>query len=77
MPVVIRFSALSASSLDIEVMAWFTTSDRGEFQRIRGDVLLQFMDVVQECGTGFAFPTTTVHLAGGFASDQLGDQCHA
>jgi hypothetical protein len=26
--------------------------------------LLQFMDVVERAGTGFAFPTRTVHLAG-------------
>lgn len=60
--VVVRFSAFSPSSLDVEVMAWFTTSDWGEFQRIREDVLLEFMEVVHACGTGFAFPTTTVHV---------------
>src|SRR6185437_714754 len=60
--VVVRFSAFAASSLDIEVMGWFTTSDWGEFQRIREAVLLQFMDVVSAAGSAFAFPTTTVHL---------------
>ncbi|MGH7617378.1 MAG: mechanosensitive ion channel family protein, partial [Gemmatimonadaceae bacterium] len=61
--IVVRFSELAASSLNIEVMAWFRTSDWGEFQRIRQDILLRFMDVVEEAGTSFAFPTTTVHLA--------------
>jgi MscS family membrane protein len=61
--VTVRFSALSPSSLDIEVMAWFETSDWGEFQGIRQDVLLQFMDVVEQAGTSFAFPTQTIHLA--------------
>ncbi len=61
--VVVRFSELAASSLNIEIMAWFQTADWGEFQRIRQDVLLQFMDVVERAGTSFAFPTTTVHLA--------------
>ncbi len=60
--VVVRFSALGASSLDIEVMAWFQTSDWGEFQLMRQDVLLSFMDVVEKAGTSFAFPTRTVHL---------------
>jgi MscS family membrane protein len=60
--VVVRFSAFSASSLDIEIMAWFATSDWSEFQRIRQEILLQFMDVVAAVGTAFAFPTSTVHL---------------
>jgi MscS family membrane protein len=63
--VVVRFKQLGASSLDIEVMAWFMTSDWGEFQLIRQEVLLDIMAVVERSGTGFAFPTRTVHLAGG------------
>ncbi|HEY4133101.1 MAG TPA: mechanosensitive ion channel family protein [Gemmatimonadaceae bacterium] len=61
--VVVRFSELASSSLNIEVMAWFRTSDWGEFQAIRQNVLLKFMDVVERAGSSFAFPTTTVHLA--------------
>lgn len=63
--IVVRFAELAASSLNIEVMAWFTTSDWSEFQLIRQEVLLSFMDVVESAGTSFAFPTTTVHLASG------------
>jgi MscS family membrane protein len=61
--IVVRFIELAAASLNIQVMAWFNTSDWSEFQRIREEVLLEFMDVVEEAGTSFAFPTTTVHLA--------------
>jgi MscS family membrane protein len=61
--VIVRFMAFGASSLDIEVMAWFQTSDWGEFQVIRQDVLLSFMGVVERAGSAFAFPTRTVHLA--------------
>lgn len=61
--VVVRFKELAASSLDIEVMAWFETSDWGEFQAIRQEVLLSFMKVVELAGTSFAFPTRTVHVA--------------
>ena len=66
--VTVRFKELAASSLDIEIMAWFTTSDWAEFQAIREDVLLSFMGVVESVGTSFAFPTRTVHLAGARAS---------
>jgi MscS family membrane protein len=61
--VVVRFSAFAASSLDIEIMAWFETPDWGEFQLIRQEILLQFMDVVERAGTAIAFPTRTIHLA--------------
>jgi MscS family membrane protein len=61
--VVVRFKELAASSLDIEVMACFQTPDWGEFQLIRQEVLLDFMAVVERAGTGFAFPTRTVHVA--------------
>lgn len=60
--VVVRFKELAASSLDIEVMAWFETSEWGEFQLIRQEALLQFMEVVEDAGTSFAFPTRTVHV---------------
>ncbi|MBI3932086.1 MAG: mechanosensitive ion channel family protein [Acidobacteria bacterium] len=60
--VVVRFREFAASSLDIEVMAWFATSDWSEFQLMRQEVLLQFMEVVEQAGTSFAFPTRTVHL---------------
>ncbi len=60
--VVVRFKELGASSLDVEVMAWFATSDWGEFQSIRQEVLLKFMEIVEHAGTSFAFPTRTVHV---------------
>ncbi len=63
--VVVRFQALGASSLDIELMAWFETADWSEFQLIRQEVLLQFMEVVEAAGSSFAFPTQTVHLMPG------------
>jgi MscS family membrane protein len=60
--VIVRFQSFGDSSLNIEVMAWFQTSDWGEFQLIRQDILLAFMEVVENAGTSFAFPTRTVHL---------------
>jgi MscS family membrane protein len=65
--VVVRFREFASSSLDIEVMAWFRTSDWAEFQRIREGVLIQFMEIVERAGSSFAFPTRTVHLARGAA----------
>ncbi len=60
--VVVRFKEFGASSLDIEVMAWFQTAIWSEFQLVRQEVLLRFMEVVEGAGTSFAFPTRTLHV---------------
>jgi MscS family membrane protein len=60
--VTVRFSELADSSLNIEVWAWFQVRLRVEFQLIRQEILLGFMEVVEKAGTSFAFPTRTVVL---------------
>ncbi len=60
--VTVRLKGLGDSSLDIEVLAWFQTSDWNEFTAIRQDVLLAFMEVVEREGTSLAYPTRTVEL---------------
>jgi MscS family membrane protein len=69
--VVVKFKELGSSSLDVEIMAWFQTRDWGEFQGIRQEILLQFMEVVERAGSSFAFPTRTLHLAGPARFDDL------
>jgi MscS family membrane protein len=68
--VVVRFKEFGASSLDMEVMAWFQTSQWPEFQLIRQEVLLRFMEVVERAGTSFAFPTRTIRVVDETASAQ-------
>jgi MscS family membrane protein len=63
-PVRARFIGFGASSLDIEVFAYVMTSDQAEFLGIREDVLLRIMDIVEQSGTGFAFPSQTLYFAG-------------
>jgi MscS family membrane protein len=60
--VVVRFKELGDYALNIEVMAWFLTADWGEFQLIRQELLLGFMEVVERARTSFAFPTRTIHM---------------
>ena len=62
--VVVRFNDFKDSSLNVEVMAWFQTSDWNEFTAIRSDLYLRFMEVVERAGSSFAFPTRTVHVVG-------------
>jgi MscS family membrane protein len=63
----IRFTSFADSSLNVEVVAWFQTSDWAEFTLIRQEMLLAFMEVVERAGTSFAFPTRTLHVVGGEA----------
>jgi MscS family membrane protein len=62
--VIVRFIGFGASSLDIEIMAWFLTQDWNEFTAMRQQQLLEFMAIVERNGTSFAFPTQTLHLQG-------------
>jgi MscS family membrane protein len=58
----VRFVALGASSLDIEINAWFKTTDADEFALCRQEILLRIMEVVEASSTRLAFPTRTVHV---------------
>jgi MscS family membrane protein len=60
--VTVRFKGIGAASLDVEIGAYFETSDGDEFMRIREEVLLGFMDVVERAGTSFASPSQTIQV---------------
>jgi MscS family membrane protein len=68
--VVVRFARFSDSSLDLEIMAWFQTCDWSEFQTIRQDVLIAFLEAVERAGSSIAFPTRTVHVIGEASSQR-------
>jgi MscS family membrane protein len=61
-PARIRFVGFGAYSLDLEIFAYVDTPDWNEFLGIREDLFLRIMDAVEEAGTGFAFPSSTVYL---------------
>jgi MscS family membrane protein len=58
----VRFVGFGASSLDIELFAYVKTTNGPEFLSVREEVFLQVMDIVNESGTGFAFPSQTLYL---------------
>lgn len=62
-PVRVRLIGFGASSLDVEVFAYVDSADWGEFLGIREDLFLRIIDVVEESGSGFAFPSQTVYMA--------------
>ena len=61
-PARVRFVGFGAYSLDLEVFAYVDTEDFNEFLAVREDVYLRMMDVVEESGSDFAFPSQTTYL---------------
>lgn len=61
----VRFSEFGAFSLNIELFCWIETTAIDEFREIRETLFLQIMEIVEGNGAAFAFPTQTIHLAGG------------
>ena len=60
---VVRFEKFGPSSLDLDVSAYFETRDWAEFQKIRQELLLEFLTVIERAGTSLALPATNVVLA--------------
>ena len=58
-----RFTGFGASSLDVEIFAYILASDMATSLRIREELNLAVMEIVDSCGADFAFPSTTVYLA--------------
>ena len=53
---------LGASSIDVDVVATFETADWDAFAKVRQEMLLRFVEIVERNGSSFAFPTQTVHM---------------
>jgi MscS family membrane protein len=61
-PARVRFVGFGACSLDLEIFAYAATSDWNEFLGVREDIYLRIMDIIDEAGTSFAFPSQTLYL---------------
>jgi MscS family membrane protein len=60
--IIVRFKGFSASSLDIEVIAWVATRDFNIFRAAREEIYLKYMQIVRRAGSEFAYPTSTVFV---------------
>jgi MscS family membrane protein len=59
----VRFVAFGTSSLNLDVFAYVQATEYPVFLEIQEDLLLRIMDIVEQSGTGFAFPSTTAYIA--------------
>jgi MscS family membrane protein len=62
-PARVRYVSLGAYSKDLDVFAYLACKAEDEFLAIQEDLLLRIEDIVNEAGTGFAFPSQTAYLA--------------
>jgi MscS family membrane protein len=58
----VRFKQIGEYALIIEIAALFQTTDWDEFTRIRQEMLLRFIEIVEESGTALAMPTHTLQV---------------
>ncbi|MGH9206562.1 MAG: mechanosensitive ion channel family protein, partial [Acidimicrobiales bacterium] len=52
----VRFIGVGAYSLDVEVVAYITTSDSDEFLALQQELLLKRLQAVEQAGTALAVP---------------------
>ena len=58
------FKALGADNLTVEMFAYFETKDYVAFLAVQEDMLLTIMEIFEQMGVEFAFPSQTLYLAG-------------
>jgi MscS family membrane protein len=60
----VRFLKVNAYTLDVEVFAYLLVPDYTTFLAVQEELLLALMQVVEDAGSGFAFPTQMTYVAG-------------
>lgn len=60
---IVNFNKFAASSLDFFVYVFTKTTDWITFHRVKQDVLLKILEIVDAHGAEVAFPTSTIHLS--------------
>lgn len=60
---IVNLDRFGPSSLDFFIYTFTKTTDWIRFHEIKQDVMMQIIQIIEEQGAEFAFPTTTVHLA--------------
>lgn len=62
-PIRVRFRAYGASSKDVEVLAYIEAEDLSQFLERQEPLLYKFGEIVEQNGSGFAFPSQTLYMA--------------
>jgi MscS family membrane protein len=59
----VRFTGFKNSGLELEIFAYILEAEHPVFLAIQEDLLLRFMNLVEQSGTSFSFPSQTTYIA--------------
>ena len=62
---IVNFNKFASSSLDFFVYTFTRTTNWIEYHKIKQDILLRIINIVEGHGAECAFPTSTLHIASG------------
>ena len=62
-PTRVRLVGFGGSSVDLELYCYVQTNNWEDYLAVREDVFLRIMGIVDQSGTGFAFPSQTTYLS--------------
>ncbi len=60
-PVRVRFTGFEDYALNVAIRVYIRTADYNEFLAIQEDLLLRMIKIIDQAGTGFAFPSRTLY----------------
>ena len=58
----VRIDSFSDSSIDMLVQAFTVTNDWGEFLKIKEDLAVKIIEIVEKNNAGFAFPSQSIYV---------------
>ncbi len=62
-PARIRFVSIGSDKLNLEIFAYVLVSNFDEYLEVQEDLLLQIMEIINDSGAQFAFPSQTIYFA--------------
>ena len=69
----VNFTTFAPSSLDFFVYTFTKTTDWADYHKVKQDVLLRILAIIESHGAQAAFPTSTVHMPEGLAVQPVGN----
>jgi len=61
-PARVRFAGFGSYSLNVDIFAYVQSADYNAYTGVLEDLNLRIMDIIEEAGTGFAFPSQITYL---------------
>ena len=58
----VRIDSFSESSIDMLVQAFTVTNDWGEFLKVKEDLAVKIIEIINNNSTGFAFPSQSLYI---------------